>query len=46
MCKKLDIDTVLLSLFVTGYYLVLIEHVLLELIGRSLRPDVFTDIGS
>jgi hypothetical protein len=39
-------DTVLLSLVVTGNGLVLAEHILLELISRSLAPNFVTGVCS
>jgi hypothetical protein len=44
--KESDIDAVLLSLVVTGNGLVSAEHILLELINRSLGPNFVVGICS
>jgi hypothetical protein len=44
--KESDIDTVLLSLVVTGNCLVSAEHILLELISGSLGPNFVAGVRS
>jgi hypothetical protein len=44
--KELNIDTVPSSLVVTGNSLISVEHIPLELINRSLRPNFVIGIYS